>query len=296
MADGELLYEIVARPSLDDPVLVVGLEGWIDAGYAAATAGAHLLAILEPTTIVQFDVDVLVDHRSRRPLMHLVEGVNTGLSWPKLELRHGKDGTGRDVLLLVGMEPDIRWRAFSEQVVDLIRALGVRLVVGLGAYPAALPHTRPGRLAATATTAELAARAAPVRATLDVPAGVQAAIERRCAEVGLDAVGLWAQVPHYLVGMAYPPASALLVEGLGSLADRTLDTAALHDASVTLRQRVDELVAGNEEHQEMVRALEAGYDADEASAATEAQRGPLPSGEQLAAEFQRFLREQDEPG
>jgi hypothetical protein len=287
--DREPLYELLSRPLLEDPVLVVALDGWIDAGFAAATAGAHLVSILDPAVVARFDVDVLVDHRSRRPITHLVEGVNTGLTWPRLELRHGKDADGRDVLLLLGSEPDVRWRSFCQQVVALVGDLGVHLVVGLGAFPAPVPHTRTLRLASTATTPELAARV-PVRATLDVPAGVQAAIERSCADAGLPAIGIWAQVPHYLVNMTYPAASAALVDGLADLAGLRLDSTPLHEAAAALRARVDELVAGNPEHAEMVRALEANHDSELAEDAPP--MGPVPSGDELAAEIERFLREQ----
>src|SRR5690606_26011040 len=105
-----------------------------------------------------WDADRLVDHRSRRPTMHLVDGVNTGLTWPTIELRHGQDPDGRDALLLVGSEPDVRWRAFAADVAELALRFGTRLVVGFGAFPAPVPHTRPSRLATTATTPELAAR------------------------------------------------------------------------------------------------------------------------------------------
>jgi hypothetical protein len=281
------LYELVTRPLLEDPVLVVSLDGWIDAGFAAATASAHLVAVLDPTVVARFDVDVLIDHRSRRPIVHLVEGVNTGMTWPRLELRHGKDPDGRDLLLLMGSEPDVRWRAFAEQVVALATDWGVRLVVGLGAFPAPVPHTRTLRLASTATTPELADRVA-VQATLDVPAGVAAAIERACADAGLPAIGIWAQVPHYLVNMTYPAASAALVDGLAELSGARLDSTPLHEAAAAFRTRVDELVAGNPEHVEMVRALEASHD-DQLTAGGD---GPLPSGDDLAAEIERFLREQ----
>jgi hypothetical protein len=287
--DREPLYELVSRPLLEDPVLVVALDGWIDAGFAAATACAHLVSILDPTVVARFDVDVLVDHRSRRPITHLVEGVNTGLTWPRLELRHGKDPDGRDVLLLLGSEPDVRWRSFCQQVVALAADLGVHLVVGLGAFPAPVPHTRGLRLASTATTPELAARV-PVRATLDVPAGAQAAIERSCADAGLPAIGIWAQVPHYLVNMTYPAASAALVDGLADLAGLRLDSTPLHEAAAALGARVDELVAGNPEHVEMVRALEANHDRELGD--DRPPTGPLPSGDELAAEIERFLREQ----
>lgn len=289
--DDQLLYRLVEEPTLSEPVLVVGLEGWVDAGYGAAGATAHLLGVAETSLVASFDVDVLVDHRSRRPVLHLVEGVNTGLSWPSLELRLGHDLDGRDVLVLMGTEPDIRWRSFSSQVVALVAGLGVRLVVGLGAYPAPVPHTRPIRLATTATEAELAAQGGEVHATLDVPSGVGAAIEERCSQLGLPAIGLWAQVPHYAAGMPYPGASASLVDGLARIAGLRFDTEPLHEAARLHRERLDELVGTNIEHTRMLHNLEAAYDAEQA-APGETPFAPA-AGEDLAAEVERFLRDLD---
>jgi hypothetical protein len=281
------LYELTAPVEVSEPALVVALEGWIDAGYAAAGAMAHLKASVNSVPIATFDTEELVDHRSRRPVMHLVDGVNTGLTWPVIEVRAGKDLDGRDVLLLTGAEPDIRWRAFVADVVALATELGVRTVVPLGAYPAPVPHTRAGRIATTATTAELANRVGSVKGTLEVPAGVHGAIERACADASIPAVGVWAQVPHYVAGMAYPAASAELVDAVSVATGLRLDATALHDAGRALRVRLDELVSANDEHAQMVRALEANYDAE----ATAAPTTVMPSGEQLAAEIERFLRD-----
>jgi proteasome assembly chaperone (PAC2) family protein len=283
------LHRLVDDSPLTDPVLVIGLEGWVDAGYAAGAAVAHLLEAGETTLVASFDADVLVDHRSRRPVMHLAEGVNTGLTWPSIELRRSRDLDDRDVLLLTGTEPDVRWRAFTAEVVDLAVRLGVRLIVGFGAYPAPVPHNRPVRLATTATTAELAVRAGEVHATLDVPAGVSAAIEERCAAVDLPAVGLWAQVPHYAAGMPCPEASATLLEGLARVAGLRLDTAELHEAARIHRERLDDLVAANTEHTRMVHTLETAYDAESEDQGAGAFAPAV--GEELAAEVERFLRD-----
>jgi hypothetical protein len=282
------LYEITGDTDVAEPALVVSLDGWIDAGFAAAGAMTHLKASLDSTVIATFDTEELVDHRSRRPVMHLVDGVNTGLTWPVIELRRGRDLDGRDVLLLSGAEPDVRWRAFVRDVLDLARRLGVRIVVPLGAYPAPVPHTRAGRIATTATTPELANRVGTVKGNLDVPAGVHGALERACGDAGIPAVGGWAQVPHYVSGMAYPGASAELVDAVALATGLRLDSTALHDAARAMRVRLDELVTSNEEHVQMVRGLEASYDA-EASAAPPSTT--LPSGDQLAAEIERFLRD-----
>jgi predicted ATP-grasp superfamily ATP-dependent carboligase len=284
MAD---LYEIVQWPDVTDPVLVVALDGWIDAGVGASAAMAHLAQEMDTALVATFDAEALIDYRSRRPIMHLVEGVNTKLTWPAIELRHGVDADGNDVLLLSGAEPDARWRTFTDDVVGLIDDLGVGLVVGLGAYPAAVPHTRATRLSTSASTAELAARVGQLAGTLDVPAGVQAAIERRCAEEGVPNVGIWAQVPHYVAGMPYPGASVALLEGLEKVASIRVDVESLREADRLLKLRLDTLVGENPEHVEMVRQLEHAYDES-----TELM-GPVPTGDELAAEVERYLRELD---
>jgi len=286
------VYEFVERPDLESPALVVVLDGWVDAGLGATNALLSLLGAMDTVTVVVFDSDELLDHRARRPIMHLADGVNSGLSWPSIELRAASDGDGNDVLLLVGAEPDHRWRAFTGAVVDLALEFGARMVVGLGAYPAPVPHTRPSRLAVAATSPELAASGPYLRATLDVPSGVQAAIERRAAEVGLPALGLWAQVPHYAAAMPYPAASAALVEGLADIAGLTLDASNLRDQAAVTRDRINALIAGNAEHREMVRRLEEQADQLAASSAGGLGLGPLPSGDELAAELERFLRDQ----
>ena len=281
----ERLHEIVRWPDVTDPILVVALEGWIDAGIGAAGAMAHLIQEMDTTLVATFDDEALIDYRSRRPVMHLVEGVNTGLTWPSIELRHGVDVEGNDVLLLTGAEPDARWRGFTEEVVALAGELGVGLVVGLGAYPAPVPHTRATRLSTSATSNELANRVGQLAGTLDVPAGVQQAIERRCAEEGLPNVGIWAQVPHYAAAMPFPGASLALLEGLERVARVRVDTDALREADRLLRVRLDGLVADNPDHVEMVRQLEQHY--DESAELL----GPVPSGEELAAEVERYLRD-----
>ncbi len=280
-------YELHDEPELDSPVLVLALEGWIDAGYAAASAGASLLSHFDTTPVATFDADDLLDHRARRPIMHLVDGVNTGLTWPGIELRSASDQAGNDLLFLLGAEPDHAWRAFTAAVVDLALQFGTRTVVGLGAYPAAVPHTRPTLLSCTASTPEVAAAWPYLRGTLDVPAGVQAAIERRCAEVGLPAIGLWAQVPHYTAAMAYPAAALALLESLVQVAGVLVPTGDLAEEAATARGRLDAIIADNPEHAEMVEHLEREAD-------HQVQAGPLPSGDDLAAELEQYLREQDD--
>jgi predicted ATP-grasp superfamily ATP-dependent carboligase len=278
------LFEVHDQPETHEPVLVMTLEGWIDAGLGAAAAVAALLGSVPTELVASFDVDNLLDHRARRPIMRIVDGVNSGLMWPEIQLRYGQ-ASGRDLLLLVGPEPDHRWRAFADAVAELAATFDVRMVVGLGAFPAPVPHTRPSRLASTATTTELARQVGFVPGALDVPAGVQAALERRFADLGLPAVGLWARVPHYAAAMPYPEASAVLLEGLAQLTGIVVDTAELRGAAATTRERLDELIANSDEHSTLVRQLE-----EQADAESERPFGPIPSGDELAAELERFLR------
>jgi len=281
------LFELFERPDLESPVLIMALDGWIDAGLGAATALSTILETVEMETVATFDADALLDHRARRPTMHLLDGVNTGLTWPTIELRAASDRAGNDVLFLVGAEPDHTWRAFSRGVVDLALEFGTRLVVGLGAYPAPVPHTRPLRLVSTATSSELAEQVGTIGGRIDVPAGVHAAIERRCADVGLPATGLWAQVPHYAAAMPYPAAGLSLLDGLARVADVSFDRGSLAEEAEATRQRLDSLVANSDEHVELVRQLEAQVDAVE-----DAHPSDPVSGDELVAEVERFLRDQ----
>jgi len=280
------LFDLSATPDLDAPVLVLCFEGWIDAGYAAASALNTIKGKTELTTIATFDTDTLLDHRARRPTMHLDDGVIAKMTWPVIELQVAVDTEGHDTLFLVGAEPDHLWHAFSRAVVDLALEFGCRLVTSLGAYPAPAPHTRATRIVPTAATAELARQVGALPGSIEVPAGISAAIEQRCGEVGLPAVGLWAQVPHYASAMPYPAAAAALIDSLHDVANLRFDTGELLSEATHTRTRLDELVADSPEHIELVRQLEAQVDAYDAGSMSEV------SGEEIAAEFERFLREQ----
>lgn len=282
------LYEVHDRRRLESPVLVLGMEGWIDAGLGGGGAMGHLLEAVPTEVLATFDSDQLLDFRSRRPTVRITDGVLGELTWPEIRLRVGQDPGGRDVLVLTGPEPDMRWRAFVEAVVELAADLGTSLVAGVGAFPAPVPHTRPVQLAAVATSAELAEQVGFVSGSLEVPSGVHAALQEGFAAAGIPAVGLWARVPHYVAAMPYPAASAALVEGLAALAGLELDPKGLHDAAVMARARIDELIAASDEHAEMVRQLEANADAEAAAAPIDLSE--LPSGDELGAELERFLR------
>lgn len=281
MAD---LYRTLSEPELDAPVMLMALKGWIDAGLGADGAAETLVSHMRCETVARFDADALLDWRARRPVMRLEDGVNANLSWEETELSWAKDGEGNDVLLLLGNEPDHAWLSFSDAVIDLATGFGTRLVVGLGAYPTPVPHTRPPLLAASASSEELAQGL--VRNTVEVPSGVQGMIERRAAVRGLPAIGLWAQVPHYVAAMPYPAASLALLEGANRVSGLSLPLADLAERARTSRARIDELIAQNPEHQAMLEQLE--QQADEHATTQLA----AASGDELVAELERFLRDQ----
>jgi len=298
------LYQLRARPQLDRPVLIVAPDGWIDAGLGGAGAAAALVAALDTEVVATFDTNRLLDFRSRRPISHMLDGVYTDLVWPKLELLAGHDPEGRDVLVLVGPEPDHEWVAFSDAMAELATMFGVRLVVGMGAFPAGVPHTRTPRLAATATTAELANQLGVVSGTVEVPAGVLAAVERRLAELDIPTIAIWARVPHYAATMPYPPASVQLLEGLAMVTGIHVETPELLEAAAATKENLEQLTANSIQHAALVRQLEAQVDAESGAEgaeaadraagqaeATEAGWGTLPTGDELAAEVERFLQQ-----
>jgi hypothetical protein len=276
---------------VDDPVLVVALDGWVDAGLGASTAIAELLGASPTQVVATFDTEPLIDQRARRPIARLVDGITTELTWPAIRLLAGTDRTGRDMLYLTGPEPDFGWRRFLEAVTELARRMGVVTVVGLGAFPAPTPHTRPVRLASTvpAQSAELAGRIGFIQGTIDVPAGIQAALELALGAAGIPVIGLWARVPHYVAAMPFPEASAALIEGMCAITGTVFDTAPLRTAGQASRRQIDELIAGNAEHAEMVRRLESAFESEAESFGLSTD---VPSGDEIAAELERFLREE----
>jgi predicted ATP-grasp superfamily ATP-dependent carboligase len=236
-------------------------------------------------------------------MLELRDGVNTGLVWSVPEIRVGRDSDGQDVLLLSGPEPDMAWHRFATTIADLTQRLGVRCMAALGAYPFATPHTRPPQLSATAPSPDVLAGLPFRTSSVDVPAGMAAALELAVHERGIPALGIWAQVPHYVSTMSYPAASVALLEGLATATGISVDAGDLRREAVLQRERLDQLIEGNEEHRAMVAQFEHLYDAaqdaeTEAEAAGQAAEGAevgqieLRSGDELAAEVERFLRDQ----
>jgi hypothetical protein len=282
-------------PELVEPVMVVMLTGWIDAGGAARAAADAIEDDGAASPVAEFDDDVYIDFRARRPVMELREGLNSVLNWERITLSIGRDQTGHDVVLLTGPEPDMAWHRFTRVVADTAVSIGVRQMAHLGAYPFAVPHTRPARLSVTSPSQDVLARVPFLRSSIDVPAGVAASIEQELHERGIPALGIWAQVPHYISSMSYPAASAALLDGLREATGVVIDAAALRADVVAQGRRLDALVAGNDEHTKMLEQLEQLYDAGD-DAHGSGSGGPsieLLTGDELAAELEEFLRDQD---
>ncbi len=290
MSDPYTLHQPL--PTLEAPVMVVMLSGWIDASGAAASAMATVQEEWSVRPLATFDGDSFIDYRARRPTMELREGVNVRLLWADIELHVGADSQGHDVLTLSGPEPDSQWRRFADVVSSLAVDMGVRQMIALGAYPFATPHTRDPRLSSSSPSADVVASVAYLKNSVDVPAGMGAVLEHAFTDKGVPALGIWAQVPHYVSAMSYPAATLALLTGLHDVAGLAVDAAAVRQETIVQRQRLDQLVAGNDEHRAMVGQLEELY--DQAQQQTDLLgTGGIPTGEELAAEFEQFLRDQD---
>ena len=260
------------------PVLIAAFDGWVDAGSAATTALEQLLD--EAVDVATFDPDALFDYRARRPTLQIVDGRLAELTWPELVVRRVRFGE-RDLLVLAGPEPDDRWHAFADGMLDIARRLGVLEWVSLGAIPAAVPHTRDVPiLGTTSEEGRLRGDIQPGPAgLLRVPAAAISVLEMAMAEGGIPAVGYFAQVPHYVSG-PYPAASLALVEALGRHLGITLPTGDLAEEARQLRTRLDTATALEETTRTYVERLEAMVDEQR-----------LPSGDDLIGEIERFLRE-----
>ncbi|MHB8263865.1 MAG: proteasome assembly chaperone family protein [Acidimicrobiales bacterium] len=286
-------YEIKDHEFLDGPVLVVATEGWIDAGYAAATAASTLAnqdndQAAATKLVAVFDDETFLDRRARRPTLHITDGVSEPPRWPSTHMVASKDLKGQDVCYLVGPEPDFHWRSFVDSVLSICNEFGVRMAVGLGAFPAPVPHTRPVRLAATASSryADLAKKIGVVRGTIEVPSGIWGPLEHALPDIGIPAIGLWARVPHYVATMPYPSASLSLVNGLCDLTGLSLPSGELMSAADSSLSRINEIMGRSVEHSKMVKELEESIDNSEGNPLD---IGQMPTGDEIATELERYL-------
>jgi hypothetical protein len=283
-------YVVHHEPELDAPVLLIALQGWVDAGMAMDQAINAITSQSPPEVLVDFNADHYIDYRARRPILEMSDGVLANLRWPKIELCHLQDLDGHDILLLRGYEPDNNWRDFTSAVVELAHQFGVTRGVTLGAYPSTVPHTRPTKLTSTATTSMLIDPTAVVPGRIELQGGAVTALEFGLADAGIPAMGIWAQVPHYAASLEYPDAAVTLLRAFHTRVNYRFDTKKLEADALTTRTQIDELIGRNTERRNLVVQLEKMH--DEFGLA-----GDLPTGDELAADFQDFLRETnpDEP-
>lgn len=277
------------------PVLIHALEGFSDAGHAIRLAAEHLKNSLDTELVASFAIDDLLDYRSRRPIMTFKTDHFTHYQEPELNLYALRDSVGTPFLLLAGLEPDLQWERFITAVRLLSERLGVRRTIGLGAIPMAVPHTRPVTLTAHSNNRELIAGHQPWVGEVQVPSSVSNLLEFRMAQHGHEAVGFTVHIPHYLAQTDYPAAAEALLDNVAESASLQFPMQSLSEAAAVVRGKIDEQVEASEEVAGVVSALERQYDAFVAAQENRsllARDEDLPSGEELGAEFERFLAEQ----
>ncbi len=279
---------IFERPSLERPVLITAFRGWNDGGQGASLAGGYLARAWDATRFAEIDPEQFYDFQATRPHVSLVEGLTRQIDWPENAFYHARvPGTERDAVLLLGVEPNLRWRTFSELVVGLATELQAELAVTMGSLLADVPHTRPSPVTASASDPNLIEALELQPSRYEGPTGIVGVLHDACRQAGIASVSIWAAVPHYVSLAPSPRAALALCDKLGELLAAEIDTTELQEAADQYAEQVTEAVSTDAETQAYVEELEQRTDAIEAAE-------DLPSGESLAAELTEFLRERDE--
>jgi proteasome assembly chaperone (PAC2) family protein len=277
------------RPDgLRAPALVCAFKGWNDAGDAASAAVQFLGASHSATRFAQIDPEDFYDFQATRPRIKLDESNTRELTWPNVEVYEARvPRAPRDLVLLTGPEPSMRWRTFCAAVVELAEALGVQMVVTVGALLADVPHSRPVSITGLSSDDALTAHLGLNRSSYEGPTGITGVLWQACAEAGLPSASLWAAVPHYVAAAPNPKAALALVRKLEGLVGVTVDASELEGAAADYERQVSLAVQSDPDVQAFVERLErAAEEEDEDRDPTE-----LPSGDVIAREFQRFLRQ-----
>lgn len=282
------------------PVLVHGLEGFSDAGQAIEGVTDHLRDSQDAQLIVEFDVDQLIDYRSRRPHLKYSFDHFAEYDEPAIQIHAVKDTKGTSYLLLSGLEPDLRWDGFTESVVDLAGAFGVRMSIGLGSIPLGVPHTRPTNASAHASDVDLIRGFTAWPGEFSVPGNVGSLLELRMSEHGIPSAGFTVHVPQYLSQTAYPAAVLNLVDSISKVGELDLPTGELEKAAEDFTAQVNAQISHNPEILTAVEQMEKQYDefmeARMGSDSLNPGGKPLPSGDEIGAEFERFLAQQSGDG
>ncbi|MBM3670759.1 MAG: PAC2 family protein [Actinobacteria bacterium] len=281
-------------PDLQRPVLLAGFEGWNDAADAASNAAVWLTqhGTGEAERVASIDPEVHFDFQSRRPHVTLAGGVTRSITWPE-NIFFTVPRDERDLVVLRGVEPSYKWHSFCRAVVSVAQATSCEMVITFGALLADVPHTREARVTGTATDPDLVARLGLAQSRYEGPTGIVGVLHDHCRSQGIDSVSLWAPVPHYLAAPPNPPATLALLDRAAGLLDLQLDLGRLERTAVAWREKVDEVAASDDDVRGYVRTLEERFDAAEPDAET-SWGANLPSGDELAKEVERFLRDQRE--
>src|SRR5271154_5798177 len=276
------------RPDgLRAPAMVCAFQGWNDAGDAASSAVAFLASALDARSFARIDSEEFYDFQANRPCIRFDESQAREIKWPTVEIFEAPAPRApRDLVLVQGVEPSMRWRAFSTHLVDLAEALGVQVVVSLGALLGDVPHTRPVAMSGHASDAALLARLGIQASSYEGPTGIVGVLHTACARAGLPTASLWAAVPHYVAAAANPKAALALVRRLEGLIGVSVDVSELESAAADYERQVGLAVQSDPDIQAFVERLEQAAESEE-----EGSPEDVPSGDMLAREFQRFLRQ-----
>jgi proteasome assembly chaperone (PAC2) family protein len=277
------------RPEgLRAPALVCAFTGWNDAGDAASAALQFLGSSLDATRFAQLDPDEYYDFQATRPQIVLDDGHTRRIEWPTVEIYEARvPRAARDLILLQGPEPSMRWRAYCRQVIDLAESLGVQMVVSLGSLLADVPHTRPVSIVGLATDEGLTRHMEFEPTSYEGPTGIVGVLHAACAEAGIPSVSLWASVPHYVAAAPNPKAALALVRKLEGLVGVNVDATDLEQATADYERQVSLAVQSDPEVREFVERLEQAAAEEE----PDVKPSDLPSGDVIAREFQRFLKQ-----
>ena len=277
------------RPELRRPVLVAAFKGWNDGGQGASLAASFLAREWGAARFADVDPEGFYDFQATRPTVSLSEGMTRTIEWPDNAFFHAKlPGSDRDAVLFLGVEPNVRWRTFSDLIVDFVRDLGVELAVTLGALLADVPHTRPAPITGTASDTELIEQLGLQLSRYEGPTGIVGVLHDACRRAGIPSASLWAAVPHYVSLAPSPRAAYALCNRLGDLLDVPIDTKELEQASERYSEQVSEAVSADEETAAYVEELEQRADT--------INEEDIPSGDTLAEQLTRFLRDRERNG
>jgi proteasome assembly chaperone (PAC2) family protein len=278
------------RPRLRKPVLVCAFKGWNDAGEAASAALSFIRGSFEAHDVAQIDPEEYYDFTAVRPTVKLTDGHQREMDWPDNSFAVAEvQGAERDLIILEGVEPSLRWRRFTDTLIEAARELDVSMIITLGALLADVPHSRPVSITGIGSTEALVERLGYEPPSYEGPTGIVGVLQNAFAEAGVDSVSLWASVPHYVAASPNPKVALALVRGFEGVAGVAVDAGELESAAEDYERQVSAAVASDPEVKAFVERLETA--ADEVEAENPPDEESLPSADTIARDFQRFLRQ-----